>query len=107
MAAAQHYPYYAVIFTSQRTEEDESGYQAMAEQMFFLAKKQSGFLGFESVRDQSGDGISVSYWKDKASIKAWKTQTDHMLAQKKGRSRWYKQYKIRIALVESEYDYKK
>jgi len=107
MAVRQHKPYYAVIFSSQRSKEDEAGYQAMAERMFMLAQKQAGYLGFESVRDQNGSGISVSYWKDKASIKAWKDQTDHLVAQGQGRSRWYTQYKIRIAIVKNEYGFKK
>src|SRR5262249_60661981 len=49
-------PYYAVIFTSQRTEGDR-GYEAMAQAMFELALKQPGCLGAESVRDGSGLGI--------------------------------------------------
>ena len=36
-------PYYAVIFTSKRTEGDH-GYEAMAQAMFDLALKQPGCL---------------------------------------------------------------
>jgi hypothetical protein len=52
-------PYYAVIFTSQRTESDH-GYEAMAQAMFELALKQPGCLGAESVRDVGGLGITVA-----------------------------------------------
>jgi hypothetical protein len=52
-------PYYAVIFTSIRTDIDE-GYAQMAEKMVQLAATQPGFLGMESARD--GLGITVSYW---------------------------------------------
>lgn len=38
-------PYYAVIFTSIRTEKGEKEYTKMAELMLNLAKQQSGFLG--------------------------------------------------------------
>ena len=51
-------PYYAVIFTSVRTEIDD-GYADMTARMLNLAQKQPGFLGVESVRDQLG--ITVSY----------------------------------------------
>jgi len=98
-------PYYAVIFSSLRLSGDNAGYEETAEQMLRLAEKQPGFLGFESVRDRHGAGISVSYWQDKKSIKNWKNQADHLFAQKKGRTLWYKHYKIRIALVEDEYEY--
>lgn len=52
-------PYYAVIFTSLRLEED-SGYGKMSEKMVELVSKQDGFLGFEAAREELG--ITVSYW---------------------------------------------
>jgi len=97
-------PYYAVIFTSFRTETDK-GYGEMAEKMVKLASEQEGFLGVESARD--GLGITVSYWKDLVSIEKWKYQVDHTEARKKGREDWYKAFKVRIAKVEREYGFKK
>ena len=96
-------PYYAVIFSSTRTEVDDAGYRRMAMHMDALAKKQKGYLGIESVRTQMG--ITVSYWKDLESIRAWKQHTEHMIAQKKGKAIWYSQYKLRIARVESDYGF--
>jgi hypothetical protein len=37
-------PYYAVIFTSQRTDNDADSYHSMADLMVELASKQPGFL---------------------------------------------------------------
>ena len=54
-------PYYAVIFTANRTAEDK-GYSKMAEHMEELAKQQPGFLGIESVENNDGFEITVSYW---------------------------------------------
>jgi len=105
MPATVYKPYYAVIFSSLRSAGDNAGYEETAERILALAEKQPGFLGFESVRDRQGEGISVSYWQDKKSIKNWKNQADHLFAQKKGRALWYKRYKIRIALVEDEYGF--
>lgn len=42
-------PYYAVIFSSTRTEGD-NGYEAMSDRMLELAAKQPGYLGVESAR---------------------------------------------------------
>ena len=98
-------PYYAVIFTSTRTEEDDSEYQNTALRMEELANQQEGYLGIESARD--GLGISVSYWKDLDSIRKWKMNTEHLFAQEKGRTDWYKNYKTRICLVERDYGYNK
>ena len=97
-------PYYAVIFTSTKIQND-NGYNQMAELMEKLAKEQRGFLGVESARNEIG--ITVSYWKDLESIKNWKVNTDHLLAQQKGIESWYENYTVRIALVEREYSFEK
>ncbi len=94
-------PYYAVIFTSLKTG-DTDGYAETAERMLELAAEQPGFLGVESVREDLG--ITVSYWADLESIRLWKQQAEHRLAQKSGREKWYSSYKTRIARVERDYE---
>jgi heme-degrading monooxygenase HmoA len=86
-------PYYAVVFTSQLTGDD-NGYTEMAAKMLALATKQTGFLGFESARE--GLGISVSYWADLESITQWKANVEHLQAQQLGRQKWYSAYKVRV-----------
>lgn len=49
--------YYAVIFTSKRTQI-ETGYNEMALLMLELAKQQPGFLSMESAREEIGITIS-------------------------------------------------
>jgi len=93
-------PYYAVIFTSVRTEGDH-GYDAMSERMVELAALQPGYLGVESARE--GVGITVSYWRDLESIRAWKNVAEHLVAQHTGRAKWYSDYKTRITKVERDY----
>jgi len=95
-------PYFAVIFTSIRTETDE-GYSEMADKMVELAKKQPGFLGVESARNEVG--ITVSYWESLEAIQMWKANMDHKEAQLLGKKEWYKNYKTRIAKVERDYEF--
>jgi len=95
-------PYYAVIFTSIKIEEDK-GYSTMSEKMIELLKNQEGFLGFESAREELG--ITVSYWKDEESIKKWKENIEHQEAQRLGKEIWYSSYKIRVAKVERDYEF--
>ena len=95
-------PYYAVIFSSQRTEGDR-GYANVADRMAELATQQPGFLGIESVRDANGFGITVSYWTTLEAISAWKRETEHQAAQEAGKSTWYADYQLRISRVERAY----
>jgi len=94
--------YYAVIFTSKNTDNTD-GYSKMAEQMENVAKKQYGYIGFESAKETIG--ISISYWENLDAIKNWKENSAHLFAQEKGKSDWYSWYKVRICKVEREYEF--
>jgi heme-degrading monooxygenase HmoA len=95
-------PYYAVIFTTKASAENE-GYEDMAARMFELAQQQDGFIAFESARQEIG--ITVSYWRDLESIKKWRNQVEHREAQRLGRELWYDSFELHIARVESYRSY--
>lgn len=97
-------PYYAVIFTSTRTNVDDE-YDSTAAAMVALAEQQEGFLGVESARNEVG--ITVSYWENLEAIKQWKMNADHTIARTKGRSHWYSAFKTRICKVERDYEFLK
>ena len=93
-------PYYAVIFSSQRTDGDK-GYSKMADKMVELASLQEGFLGVESARDNEL-GITVSYWSSLESIKNWKEHSTHRIVQEKGKKEWYQNFSLRVCKVERD-----
>jgi heme-degrading monooxygenase HmoA len=92
-------PYYAVIFTSSRTEVDE-GYGDMSQKMVEMASQQPGFLGVESARGADGLGITVSYWESEEAIANWRRNAEHRIAQTHGREKWYAEFVTRVAKVE-------
>ncbi len=107
LAQTPNPPYYAVVFSSQRTGEDADGYGAMADRMWELAAKQPGFLGVETMHSEDGFGMTVSYWESLEAIRNWREQAEHKIAQAQGREKWYEKYKLRICLVETEYRFER
>ncbi|EOP27776.1 MULTISPECIES: antibiotic biosynthesis monooxygenase family protein [Bacillus] len=99
-------PYYAVIFTS-NLSNDATDYSTVAETMEELAKQQPGFLGVESARDNSGLGITISYWESLEAIENWKKNALHKEAKKRGREQWYENFHLRVCLVEKEYKFQR
>jgi heme-degrading monooxygenase HmoA len=95
-------PYYAVIFSSKRTEGDR-GYGHTSDRMVELAAQQPGYLGIESARGADGFGITVSYWSSEEAIAQWKANMEHKAAQEAGKNAWYADYSIRISRVERAY----
>ena len=94
-------PYYAVIFTSIRTDGD-NGYGETAQKMLSFASEQPGFLGFETARQEIG--ISVSYWSSLDAITAWRKNYSHKQAQAHVKD-WYKAFRVRVCRVEREYGF--
>ncbi len=95
---------YAVIFTS-RLRTADPAYEDMAEKMLALATAQPGFVSFESARDEGSLGISVSYWRDRDSLLAWRRDAEHLLAQQLGREQWYARYRVRVVRIERDYQW--
>ena len=98
LAVTPEPPYYAVIFSSRHTGESAAEYEAVGELMFQLASEQPGYLGVDTAGGTVG--ITVSYWRDEASITAWQQHLEHTVAQERGRSEWYSAYTLRVARVE-------
>ncbi len=94
-------PYYAVIFTSTRTQTD-NGYAEAARQMVETAAGQPGFLGIESARQELG--ITVSYWASLEAIRAWKENMSHREAQARARE-WYQSFRVRVCRVDREHGF--
>ncbi|WP_417622765.1 antibiotic biosynthesis monooxygenase family protein [Parasphingorhabdus sp.] len=97
----------AIIFCAQRTGVDDAGYQAAAASMSMLAERQPGYLGKNDARSDDGLGITVSYWRDDASAKAWRDHPGHAAIREQGRGKWYSEYSLHVARVERGYDWKK
>lgn len=97
----------AVIFVSVRTGADAQGYAAAATAMEARAALQPGYCGFHSARDEAGFGITVSYWADDASARAWRDDPEHRRIRDAGRDRWYQRYELVVARVERDYDWQR
>ena len=91
-------PYYAVIFVSEKSNNLE-GFYEMDEIILELAKKEDGFLGYETVGNPPHN-LFVSYWKDMDAIEKWKHNTLHVEAKKEGYNKWYNRLLTQICKVE-------
>eukprot|EP01061_Rhynchopus_euleeides_P005581 TRINITY_DN14809_c0_g1_i2.p1 TRINITY_DN14809_c0_g1~~TRINITY_DN14809_c0_g1_i2.p1 ORF type:complete len:103 (+),score=36.69 TRINITY_DN14809_c0_g1_i2:96-404(+) len=96
--------YYAVIFTSTRTD-DNNGYDATADEMVRLAAAQPGFINSESFSNATGVHVTISYWKTLADVRHWKENGAHQAAQKSGKEKWYKWYSLKVCKVERDYEH--
>jgi heme-degrading monooxygenase HmoA len=94
----------AVIFRARINELDED-YHATATRMRELAMDKYGCIEFNSV-SEGDEEIAISYWHNEDDIKAWKADAEHRAAQKKGRNKWYRSYRVDITHIERSYSEK-
>lgn len=97
----------AVIFVNQRTGADDVGYQAAAAAMDTLAAAQDGYCGIDTVRNDAGAGITISYWASEDSAKAWRDHPEHTAIRDAGRNRWYADYSLHVTSISRSYDWTK
>lgn len=93
----------AVIFVSQRKDSDAQGYAAAAEAMEALAAQQPGYRGVDSARGADGLGITISWWANEASARAWRAHPEHAAIRERGRAEWYSAYEVAVAEVGRSY----
>lgn len=92
---------YVVIFrATARTLDPE--YSTTAARLRQMALQEFGCLDFVAVTEGRQE-VALSYWPDEASIRAWKQQADHLMAQQLGRERWYSGYTVEVAEIKRRY----
>ena len=96
-------PYYAVIFTANKTGTDVAGFDKTLLRMKNLALKQTGCKGVDDIHNPDGTSVIISYWRDKKAIRAWHEHTEHWIAQEMGKTKWLASYRVRVCKVERDY----
>jgi len=92
---------YAVIFKAKTKELDEE-YFTMAKHMRELAMNKYGCTEFTAVTE-GREEIAISYWDSMEQIAKWKQDSEHLVAQELGKSKWYEDYTVEIVEVLSAY----
>lgn len=92
---------FAVIFHAEFRKPDEE-YCTLAKKLRELAIEKYGCKDFTSVSDDANE-ITISYWDSLEQIEQWRQDSRHLYAQEKGKTEWYKRYKIQVVSVEREY----
>ena len=95
----------AVIFEVWPAQGQRDTYLQMAAALREDLLTMDGFISidrFESLYEP-GKMLSLSFWRDEASLAAWRALDAHRRAQSAGRSHVFGDYRLRIANVVRDY----
>ena len=87
------------VVTVFRNRLDPAGathYGPRAEEMEALARSMPGFVDVKSFVADDGERVTISTFADEASVRAWREQAEHRVAQAEGRSTYYDEYSIQV-----------
>jgi heme-degrading monooxygenase HmoA len=96
---------HAVIFEVWPKEEGRQEYLDIAAALRPTLEQMDGFISIERFQSLTDPGkiLSLSFWRDDAAIAGWRQVERHRLAQAKGRTELFRDYRLRIAAVVRDY----
>lgn len=84
------------IFRSRLRPEHENEYRMWAERMQALARRIPGFISTKTFYAKDGERVSIVEFESEEAHNEWKNHPVHMEVQRKGREKFYSEYKIQV-----------
>ena len=94
-----------VLFRSQLTDAAGDDYAAMAAEMLARARTMPGFVDFKSFRAEDGERLAVIWWQSQETLRVWAEDVGHRTAQRLGREKWYRYFRLEVAEVVRAYGF--
>lgn len=98
----------AVIFEFHPAEGASDEYFGLAAALRPELEQIDGFISIERFQSLTAPGkfVSLSFWRDEASVRRWREREDHRKAQARGRNGVFSDYRLRVASVLRDYGMK-
>ncbi len=96
---------FAVIFEVEPEPNRLQDYLDIAGRLRPELEKIDGFISIERFKSlsQKDKILSLSFWRDEEAIARWRQQEQHHAAQRTGRDRIFRDYRIRVSAVMRDY----
>lgn len=91
-----------VLFFSKLTEQAGDDYVATDQRLMEMARTAPGFVDVKSFTAADGERLTIVWWKDLDTLRAWREDPEHRAAQAQGRALWYRYYDMEVAEVVRE-----
>jgi heme-degrading monooxygenase HmoA len=95
----------AVLFEAQPREGQQEAYLTIAAALRPELERIDGFISIERFQSLNDPGkvLSLSWWRDEAAVARWRQFEQHRGAQRAGRERIFRDYRLRVAEVLRDY----
>ena len=95
----------AVIFEVIPADEQKQAYLDITASLKLELQSAEGFISVERFQSLSDPGklLSLSFWEHEEAVRQWRNRELHRAAQQLGRTTVFRDYRLRVAVVERDY----
>jgi heme-degrading monooxygenase HmoA len=88
-----------VVFRSRLSPDAHDDYETTAARMDELAVKMPGYIAHKTFAAEDGERLTLVEFESEEAIKAWRQHPEHVEAQRKGRSKFYSEFRVAVCDV--------
>jgi heme-degrading monooxygenase HmoA len=81
-------------------------YVALANRMTELAQSMPGYISHKGYVADDGERVTVVEFENEEGLRVWRTNPEHLAAQKLARQKYYTEYHLQVCTLTRESKYK-
>jgi heme-degrading monooxygenase HmoA len=94
------------VFRSRLRPGVREEYVALVEKMAAIARTMPGYISHKGFFADDGERVTIVEFEHDEGLRAWRTNPDHIAAQKLARTKYYTEYNVQICRLERESKFK-
>ena len=94
------------VFRSRLRPELADEYAALADRMSELARTMPGYVSEKNFVAEDGERVTIVEFEHKEGLRAWRTNPEHLAAQRLARQKYCTEYHIQVCTLDHESKFK-
>jgi heme-degrading monooxygenase HmoA len=94
------------VFRSRLKPGVRDEYVALVERMNTLAQTMPGYISHKGFFADDGERVTIVEFEHEEGLRAWRTNKEHVAAQKLAREKYYTEYHVQVCTLDRESKFK-
>jgi heme-degrading monooxygenase HmoA len=94
------------VFRSRLKPGVRDEYNALVERMNELARTMPGYISHKGYLADDGERMTIVEFEHEEGLRAWRTNPEHIAAQKLARQKYYTEYQVQVCTLDRESKFK-
>jgi heme-degrading monooxygenase HmoA len=90
------------VFRSRLKPGVRDEYVALVERMNELARTMPGYISHKGFFADDGERVTIVEFEHEEGLQAWRTNPEHIAAQKLARQKYYSEYSVQVCTLDRE-----